>query len=675
MYQRNLVKISIINKKNTIFLYLITTNFSTSNKIMYIENIINRINNANKSRSGFYFELLIQNLLKLHFSKQGKNFITDFQIGKIRLDGYIETGIDIYDGPIGFEIKYVHQMNCTMMNSMLKRFTELLHTSPIKYIIIICLSPSIGVRYKEITNKSPKIIFWDNKKIDELIEENADAIESIVNSLFKLDIENEIRKSSDDWKKSRLDILNEIKKAYKKGNSRAGCLFCPMGGGKGDYIQRKSYPEEIQVYIDMIKEMNARNKGDEVGLTTYITNGGWNARKNGRDLTINEKHYDESVKGGKLILTVTNPKTDWLEWIKTLGEIPFEYNYEETKDGYRIIAPAYILKKYPKVAKKFKQVFKKSAYCVGCRVCESNCPNGCISFENGLKIVNCIHCGQCHEIDDGCLAYHSLRTSLGGNGKMNNASINSFANHAPKLEWVREFFDMGNEYWELNSLGPNQVPMFKRFLRDTGLIDKNNKTTKLFDVIVSIGWESGTAWGLIASNFAYNPQFNWYINNLDVGTFYQRDTVSDLLINDGVKRNDATSIINAFKRFCELPLGTVLNWGAVYENGRQIDSLYRNKCAIVDNRVILYSLLLFVENCDENKEFTLSWLMDELVDRNGVSPSKVFGLDYEEMKSALMGLSQKYPDFIIASFTNDLDKISILQKKSEDVISLFEEEM
>ena len=67
--------------------------------------------------------------------------------------------------------------------------------------------------------------------------------------------------------------------------------------------------------------------------------------------------------------------------------------------------------------------------------------------------------------------------------------------------------------------------------------------------------------------------------------------------------------------------------------------------------------------------------MDELVDRNGVSPSKVFGLDYEEMKSALMGLSQKYPDFIIASFTNDLDKISILQKKSEDVILLFEEEM
>lgn len=33
--------------------------------------------------------------------------------------------------------------------------------------------------------------------------------------------------------------LNKIfvNETYKKGNSRAGCLFCPMGGGKNDYIQ------------------------------------------------------------------------------------------------------------------------------------------------------------------------------------------------------------------------------------------------------------------------------------------------------------------------------------------------------------------------------------------------------------------------------------------------------
>ena len=257
---------------------------------------------------------------------------------------------------------------------------------------------------------------------------------------------------------------------------------------------------------------------------------------------------------------------------------------------------------------------------------------------------------------------------------MNNASINSFANHAPKIEWVREFFDLGNSYWELNSLGPNQVPMFKRFLRDTGLIDKNTKTTEFINVISDLGWESNTSWGLIAANFAYNPQFNWYINNMDVDTFYQRNTISDMLINDGVKKNDATSIINAFKRFCELPFGTSLNWGAVYEKGRQIDSLNRNKCNISDNRVILYSLFLFTEKNEGIKEFTLAWLMDEGIERKGVSPSRIFGLDYEDMKSALMGLSAKYPEFINATFTNDLDKISILNKKANDVIRLFKEE-
>lgn len=257
---------------------------------------------------------------------------------------------------------------------------------------------------------------------------------------------------------------------------------------------------------------------------------------------------------------------------------------------------------------------------------------------------------------------------------MNNASINSFANHAPKIEWVRDFFDLGNEYWKLNSLGPNQVPLFKRFLRDTGLIDKNTTTTEFFNVILDLGWESNTSWGLIAANFAYNPQFNWYINNMDVDTFYQRNTISDMLINDGVKKNDATSIINAFKRFCELPFGTSLNWGAVYEKGRQIDSLNRNKCNISDNRVILYSLLLFTEKNEDIKEFTLAWLMEEGIERKGVIPSRVFGLDYEDMKSALMGLSAKYPEFINATFTNDLDKISILDKKANDVIRLFKEE-
>ncbi len=465
-----------------------------------------------------------------------------------------------------------------------------------------------------------------------------------------------------------------VNAAYKKGNSRAGCLFCPMGGNKGDFVQYHSYPEEVSAYIELIKSMDDRDKGNSEALSSYVSQGGWNARKNGRDLTIaaHQKYKDE-VKNGKLNIKVLNPSTDWRQWIKTLGDIPFKFEFKQTEDGYEVSCDAKNIKEYPKEIKRFKQVFRKAAYCTGCRVCETNCRNGCISFDGGLEIKNCIHCGQCHEIDDGCLRFHSVRTSVGG--KMKEKSINSFANHAPKAEWIRQFFEQGDDYWENDGLNKkNQEPKVKRFLRESGVIDKNGKTTGMYDLIKRIGWSSDTSWGLIIANFVDNPQFLWYVLNLDVGENYPREKVSDMLVANGVKKNDAASIINAFKRFCDLPMGTSLDWGYYTENGRQIESIGRTKCSVSDNRTILYALFKFAEKCGDYKEFTLAWLINDSIERDGVSPSRLYGLDYEEMKSILMGLSAKYPEFINASFTNDLDKISLTEKTSEDVLKLFEEE-
>lgn len=464
-----------------------------------------------------------------------------------------------------------------------------------------------------------------------------------------------------------------VNEAYKKGNSRAGCLFCPMGGNKGDYVQYRSYSSEVKKYVDLIKMMDARDKGNDQALNTYVSLGGWNARKNGRDLTINKQKYKDEVKEGRIIITVKNPTSDWREWIKTLGELPFDFSFEESEKGYIVTCDAALSKKYPREVKKFKQVFHKAAYCNGCRVCETNCRHGCITFNHGLEINNCVHCGQCHEIDDGCLLFHSLRTSTGGT--MKDKSINSFANHAPKVEWIREFFELRNDYWNNNTLNKkNQEPKVKRFLRESGVIDKDNKCVDLFDLITTIGWESETSWGIMVTNFIENPQFAWYVNNLDVGIYYDREKVSDLLMAEGVSKADATSIINAFKRFCELPMGTSLNWGCFLDNGRQIESICRTKCIISDNRVVLYALYKFAEKCNDYKEFTLAWMMNDDIDRDGISPARLFGLGYEEIKSILMGLSAKYSEFINATFTNDLDKISLTDKTPQDVLCLFEED-
>lgn len=214
--------------------------------------------------------------------------------------------------------------------------------------------------------------------------------------------------------------------------------------------------------------------------------------------------------------------------------------------------------------------------------------------------------------------------------------------------------------------------MFRRFLRDAGLNEKNH-FTGFAQLIDDIGWETDTALGLMLVNLAMeNPQIAWYITNMDIGYFYERSQIEDMLVALEVKPKDAKSITKAFKRIVETPFGTTLNFGYVTDD----DDMVRSKCSISDNRVVLYALYKFAEKCNLDKEFSVSYLMDETVERAGVSPIRIFGLyDEEELKSILLGLSSAYPEFINATFTNDLQTVTLRDKTSDDVLNLFREEL
>ena len=454
-----------------------------------------------------------------------------------------------------------------------------------------------------------------------------------------------------------------INNTYKKGNSRAGCLFCPMGGGKSDSFRYLCYKNEIDKYTDIIRDTIA-----DKNINTYITNGGWIERKNGRDIIGNETKYTEEIIGDNLVITIKNPSTDWHEWIKTLGEVSFEYDVEQISNGFRITVP----KQYDKSSecKLFKQVFHKAAYCVKCGVCEANCRNGCISFKDGLAITNCLHCKQCHNIDDGCLAYHSMQLPKNGGRVMK--SINTFADHAPKIEWIQNFFEKGNEFFTDNTLGPMQISMFKRFLSDAKLAEKN-KTSQFYDVVTRLGWESEEAWGLILVQLAYqNPQIKWYIDNMPINETFPRQYLEDKLVEAEISPKDAKSILKAFKRLTEIPLGYVINFGITENSGRQISSLRRCKSTLSSKIVLLYALYRYAEACEGYYQFNLSTLMDVAIDSVGISPVKIFGFERDEMEAMLRGLSAKYNDFIDADFTHDLEKIALRDyHTSADVLDLF----
>lgn len=466
-------------------------------------------------------------------------------------------------------------------------------------------------------------------------------------------------------------IIND---AYKKGSQRVGCLCCPMGGSKADYFQYCNYNQKIDAFAKIITDSNGRN---HVSNIDYISNGGWNARKNGVNLNNINIVYKERVERDKLIIEVGNPKTDWQEWMKAIGELhknddfytirsrelTTDFKIIEQTDGYMVELPIDATKKSPVFGKYFRQTFRKSAYCIACKTCEVNCKNNCISFENGLKITNCIQCRECHTVPVGCLAYHSLKMPQ-GDGKMK--SINCFATHMPKTEWFNDFFERKNDFLVENGLGPVQKPFFRRFLRDANLID-GSKITPLTEKLTDISWDNTTSLGVIMSNIAYNPQFNWYIKNMIIGRFYSKTDLISMLEESGVTQKNAPYIINGFKRIVQTPFGLTLNFGYVDSE----DNYTRNKCHIGSPLVVLYSLYKFAEACGDYYEFTVSRLLNYNIDSDGISPTQIFGIEEDELKTILQGLTASHPEFITAKFTHDLDTVSLNNNKtSSDILSL-----
>ena len=464
------------------------------------------------------------------------------------------------------------------------------------------------------------------------------------------------------------DVL--INEAYKKGTSRAGCLLCPMSSGSSDYARRMNYKESVDGLISMIVFSNSWDSHSKEDSLTYVTSGGWINRRSGRGLTGNSIKYKETSKDGLINFELINPSSDWREWIKTAENPHFEYTVQDTSQGTIITTSEVAFKQYPSEGKFFRQALRKAAYCVGCRVCETNCKSGKLNFEDGkLVITDCLQCHECHEIPGGCHAYNSLKIPQ---GEKKMKTINCFDDHAPKRDWLVSFFDLQDAFFEEHTLGPNMFTHFKRFLRDAGLIDmKINQCTPFCNLIQNMGWESEAALGLILTNLAYdNAQFEWYVNSMDIGIYYDNNDIKERLIAEEMKEKAAKSIVKSFARIVETPIGTTLNFGYADKN-----DMVRLKCVMPDMRVFMYALYRFAERCNLGKEFNVSYMFDESIERDGVSPVRLFGLyDEEELRSILLGLSERYPCFINATYTNDLQTISLRDKTSADVLKLFEED-
>lgn len=491
-------------------------------------------------------------------------------------------------------------------------------------------------------------------------------------------------------------LLNET---YKKGNSRAGCLVCPMAAYKNFFFKEQCYggdpesPLSTTRYNNIILNTTSKIFSTQKDVTEFMETSGWKARRSGRELNIAEENCIENTENGILTVTLVKERTDWREWLKTMGDI---IDISDTAIELIFNKRTYRISRRTEGAKQIfsvdlssnnkddilfgsvlKTVFRKSAYCIGCHVCEANCPNGYITMQEGRVSIDdrCVKCRKCHDVFHGCLVANSLRLPK-GDKKM--GSIDRYGNIGIEYDWVVDYFSKGDNFWEDNGLGINKVKNMKSFLSDAGAtVPKKNTISPFGKKIADIGIATEAAWGLLVSNLVYTSEFNWWVMNIKPGQTYTPAQLVSMLSEQVTSENSQKHIVSAYKNIFASNdiLGRALGLGVCTlkegSSNRVLLDIRRGSWREPDPRVILYSLYKFAEKCG-TYQFRLSTLMDDTIERDGISPTRIFGLDRDTMISLLNGLTVNYIEFIDASFTLGLETITLRSEKTpDDVLALF----
>lgn len=504
--------------------------------------------------------------------------------------------------------------------------------------------------------------------------------------------------------------------AYKKGNTRAGCLVCPMSQGKHDYMKYKNYPDDTDLFINKIITTSGKNFSKE-NYDRFVEQGYWRTRKSGRELSFgHDKHVFEIVKGQNVI-TVQKKNEYWKEWAKTIGQVTslgdgeFSIAYEGKSYAIRTISTQEGGEQFTfpniensksdiKFLSLFKSVIIKSVYCVNCGYCAAECKSGCIDMANGVHISNqCKHCFSCHDIYSHCLRYNSIKNRIGAKVM---TGLDRYYSFGIKENWLRVYFDYEgtSSFWK--SDGDGEVPnkkkdAFLNFVKDAGLVDEDKslkgkeykyikyKPNKFAEKMFSLGVDDESMWAYLMCNLVYaedSEEFRWFIKNIPISETSTPESIKLRL--DEVMENDKSglgkrNICDALKSFLiKTPFGKQLGLGSVidYEekvssNGRETITLnyfVRGSWKNPDEKVILYALYKFAEACGNYRQFTLTRLLDTSVESAGISPTQIFGLNRETMEKILNGLTFNYPDLIEARFTLGLDNITLKSDKTANEI-------
>lgn len=259
---------------------------------------------------------------------------------------------------------------------------------------------------------------------------------------------------------------------------------------------------------------------------------------------------------------------------------------------------------------------------------------------------------------------------------MSRSNIDRYKNFGLRRDWVKLFMENPTEFWQNERMGSHMLISFKAWGKESGLLDKNNNPLPISLTFQKIENDSPLLWAYIFINLSYHSAiFNWYVTHI---AFNDECKSNDLLmlLQENYTETSETTIKNALSSLKDTikssPIGWLLGQGECQMNGKVITSITRIGWRNPEPLAILYSLYKFGEASDRYYSFTLTDLLADSLERPGISPAKLFGIQRETLQPILFQLSHDHSDFIKVVFNKDLDNIYLnSEKTSLDVAGLF----
>lgn len=475
-----------------------------------------------------------------------------------------------------------------------------------------------------------------------------------------------------------------INPAYRAGKARVGCLVCPFSSSWDDCITCRTEAAALQPFTDRLAQYAQEAKIADID--SYIGERKWKLKPLAPQASLSTRVTYTGGNGTPLTVVITHPESDLATWLWTLGPLTLAVVNETTKVGdvtidgrtyaFRIAdkanstSLAFSMPLPISVEQLIRRLAQKAAHCLGCEVCELDCPTGALSVTPQLNIdrTKCTHCHRClTSHDQGCVVADSKRMAQ-DTEKSGNEKVQSYKSFGLRKEWMDDYLADQSAFWTSGRLGKPQYEAFQNWLCDAGMLardDKGRPTRQATELLTTLeglyAQQPQTFWEVAFTNLSYVSYVaKWFIGNVDFHTEYTSTLLKERILGT-VNGVNANTLDNALRAFCDTlrksPLGGALSQGVAQDAKKQ--TFARRPASTLTLPGMVYSLYRSMRE----RGVKLATVSDFYPSASGARPAHgpwaEFGLERSELEKALRWLTLQDNRVLVAELNMGLEHITL----------------